>query len=87
MVKRFRGIFYFRQYKINLDKHKHTGYSTGFDCRLQFSLTDGNVGKNVIISGANLNSSVHVDNKVKDILGLHYNGRDSFLLVDATKIY
>ena len=74
-----------------------------------------------LIFGADMSSSVHVDNKGKDILilsegqaqrlddttltaeakypinftksnrtfvlSLHYNGSDSFLFVDATKIY
>ena len=88
---------------------------------VQFSLTDGSMGRNVIIFGADMSSSVHIDNKDKDILilgegprqilddttlaaeakypinftqsnkrivlGLHYNGSDSFLFADATKIY
>ena len=79
------------------------------------------MGKNVIIFGADMNSSVHIDNKNKDIsilgeeptkglhdttlraeakhrinftqsgkrfvLSLHYNGNNSFLFVNATKIY
>ena len=79
------------------------------------------MGKNVITFGADMSSSVHVDNKGEDILilcegstqglddtsltaeakypinftksnrrfvlSLHYNGSDSFLFVDATKIY
>ena len=78
------------------------------------------MGKNVIIFGADMRSSVHVDNKNKDILifgegptqgldnttltveakypinftksgkrfvlSLHYNGSNSFLFVNATKI-
>ena len=65
------------------------------------------MGKNVIIFGADMGSSVHTDNKNKDILilgegptqasftqprkrfklSLHYNGSNSFLFVNATKIY
>ena len=79
------------------------------------------MGKNVIILGADISSSVHIGNKNKDILvlgegptqglddttltaepiypnnftqpnkrfllGLHYNGRNSFLFVNAAKIY
>ena len=78
-------------------------------------------GKNFIISGADMSSSVHIDNKNKDILifgegptqglddttltaeainpinfaqpnkrfvlSLHYNGSNSFLFVNTTKIY
>ena len=79
------------------------------------------MGKNVIIFEADTSSSVHIDNKGKDILvlgegprqglndttltaeakypinftqsgkrfvlSLHYNGSNSFLFVNATKIY
>ena len=79
------------------------------------------MGKNVIVFGGDMSSSVHIDNKGKDILilcegptqelndttltaetiqpinftqsnkrfvlSLHYNGSNSFLFVDATKIY
>ena len=79
------------------------------------------MGKNVIIFGTDMSSSVHIDNKGKDILilgegpqqrlddmtltaeaiylvnltqsskrfelSLHYNGSNSFLFVNATKIY
>ena len=52
----------------DLDKYKYSGYSTGFDSRSEFSFTDGSFGKNTIIFGADMNSSVHIDNKRKDIL-------------------
>ena len=80
------------------------------------------MGKNISIFGADMSSSVHVDNKGKDILilgegpitqglddtpltveakypinftksgkrfvlSLHYNERNSFLFVNATKVY
>ena len=79
------------------------------------------MGKKVIIFGADVSSSVHIDNKGKDtlilgkgpnkilndttltaeaiysvnftqpnkrfVLGLHYNGSNSFLFPNATKIY
>ena len=69
------------------------------------------MGKNVIIFGADISSSVHIDNKNRDILNLGekptqgfddttltaeakkrfvvslpYNGSNSFLFVNATKI-
>ena len=50
------------------DKYKYSGSSIGFDSRSEFSLFDGSMGKNVIIFGADINSSVHIDNKGKDIL-------------------
>ena len=79
------------------------------------------MGKNIIILGADMSSSVHIDNKNKDILilgegptqrlddtkltaediylitftqpnkrfalSLHYNRSNSFLFLNATKIY
>ena len=103
------------------DKHKYSGYSIGFDSPSEFLFTDGSMERNVIIFGADMNSSLHVDNKNKDILilgegpakelddttltaeakypinftqlnkkfilSLHYNGSNSFLFVNPTKIY
>ena len=103
------------------DKYKCRGYGIGLDLRSYFSLPDGSMGRNVIIFGADMSSSVHIDNKVKDILilcdgstqgldgttftaeakhyinftksngklclSLHYNEGNSFLFVNATKIY
>ena len=105
----------------DLDKYKYIGYGIGFDSRPEISFTGRSYGKNVIIFGADMSSSVHVDNKGKDILilgegptqglddttltaeakypinftqsgkrfvlSLHYNGSNSFLFVNATKIY
>ena len=94
------------------NKYSYSGYSTGFVSRWYHSLPDGSLGKNVIIFRVDMSSSVHIDNKRKDILilgkvptqglnhtltaetrpviklclGLHYNGNNSFLLVNATKI-
>ena len=47
------------------DKYKYSSYSIGFDSRPGFSFTDGSVGKTVIIFGADMSSSVHIDNKIK----------------------
>ena len=54
----------------NADPHKYeySGYDIGFDLRLKFSLTDGSVGKNVIIFGVDISSSVHIGIKNKNIL-------------------
>ena len=49
------------------DKYLYTGYGIGFDTRGHHSLPDGGVGKNVIIFGVDMNSSVHIDNKEKGI--------------------
>ena len=103
------------------DKYDYSVYSIVFDSRREVSCADGSMGKNVIILGADMGLSVHIDNKNKDILilserpaqrlddttltaetiypinftqrnkrfvlSLHYNGRNSFLFVNATKIY
>ena len=90
------------------------------DSSLKFLFTNESYGKNVIIFGSDMSSSVHVDNKGKDILilgerptqglnhtltaeakypinftqsskrfvlSLHYNRSNSFLFVNATKVY
>ena len=50
------------------DKYKCSGYGIGFNSRSEFLFIDGSFGKNVIIFWADINSSVHIDNKNKDIL-------------------
>ena len=52
----------------DLDKYRYTGYGIRFDSCSQFSSRHGSMGKNVIIFGAVVSSSVHVDDKGKDIL-------------------
>ena len=47
------------------DKYVFRGYGIGFNSRLDFPLFDGSMG--VIIFGVNMSSSVHIDNKTKDI--------------------
>ena len=105
----------------NPDKYRYRGYSIEFDSRSKFSFADRSLGKNAIIFGDDMSSSVHIDNKNKDILilgegpteglddttltaeakhpinfiqprktfvlSLHYNGSNSFLSVNATKMY
>ena len=50
--------------------------------RSEFSLPDGSVGKNVIIFRVDMSSSVHIDNKKKDILILGISSTQG--LDDAT---
>ena len=52
------------------DKYKYSGYSIGFYSQPAFSFPDSSIGKNVIVFGADMSSSVHIDNKGKDILTL-----------------
>ena len=51
----------------DIDKYKYSGYGIGFDRRGTFLVGNG-FGCNVIIFGVDMSSSVHVDNKKKDIL-------------------
>ena len=46
------------------------GYGIGFDRRSSFSFLSGGFGQNVLIFDADVSSSVHVENKKKDILVL-----------------
>ena len=53
----------------DFDKYKYSGYGIGFDAYGSFSLSDGTeFGKNVILFGAGMSSSMHIDNKNKDVL-------------------
>ena len=45
------------------DKYKYSGYNIGFDLQSAFSLPDSGIWKYVIIFGANMSSSVFLDNK------------------------
>ena len=49
-------------------KYKYISYDIGFDSRSEFLFTNGSNGKNVISFGADMNSSVHIDNKGKVII-------------------
>ena len=53
-----------------IEKYKYSGYEIGFDRRSRFSFTGGRLGQNVLISGADMSTSIHIDNKGKDILVL-----------------
>ena len=52
----------------DLDKYKYSGYGIELESLSEFSFTDGSMEKNVIIFGVDMSSSVHIDNKNKDIL-------------------
>ena len=53
-----------------IEKYKYSGYGIGFDRRSSFSFRSDGFGQNVLIVGADTSSSIHVDNKKKDILVL-----------------
>ena len=52
----------------DIDKYRYSGYGIGFDRKGSFSFPGGGYGQNVIIVGADMNSSSHVDNKGKYML-------------------
>ena len=54
----------------DLDKYMYTGYGIEFGSRSEFLFTDESYGKNIIIVGSDMSSSVHIDYKNKDILAL-----------------
>ena len=54
--------------KADIDKYRYSGYGIGFDRRGSFSFPGGGFGQHVIIFGADMSSSAHVDNNKKDIL-------------------
>ena len=52
----------------DINKYQYSSYGIGFDRKSSFSFPGGGFGQNVIIFGVHMSSSVHVDNKKKDIL-------------------
>ena len=55
----------------DIEKYHYSGYGIGFD-RSSFSFQGGGFGQNVIIFGGDMSSSIHTDNKKKDILILSW---------------
>ena len=54
----------------DIDKYKYSGYRIGFDRKGSFSFPSGEFHQNVVIFGADMSFSPHIDNKGKDILVL-----------------
>ena len=54
----------------DIDKCGYSSYGILFDRRSSFSFPSGEFGQNVLIFGADMSSSTHIDNKKKDILVL-----------------
>ena len=50
---------------VYVDQYKYSGYGIGFDRKGSYSIGD-EVRRNVIISGVDMSSSSHIDNKKKD---------------------
>ena len=49
------------------DKYRYSRYSIGFDSRFKIFMDRWKQGKNVIVFGDDMSSSVHIDNENKDI--------------------
>ena len=54
----------------DVEKYKYSGYGIGFDRRSSFSFPSGGFGQNVLIFGADMSTSIQIDNKGKEILVL-----------------
>ena len=65
------------------DKYKCSGYGIGFDARGTFSFPSGGFGQNATTFGVDMSSSVHTDNKKKDILII---GEDPTQGLDGTTL-
>ena len=53
---------------VDPNKYSYSGHGIGFDSRSHFSIPNFDWGKNVIIFGVDMSSSVYSNNKNKDIL-------------------
>ena len=51
----------------DIDKYGYSGYGICFDRKSSFSFAGGGFGQNVLIFGADMNSSAHIDNKKRHI--------------------
>ena len=52
----------------HIDKYKYSGYGIEFDARGTFLFPNGSLDQNVVSFGAYMRSSVHANNKTKNIL-------------------
>ena len=68
----------------DVNKCKYSGYGIGFDSKGSFSHASGGYGKNVIIFGADMSSSVHAYSKVNNVLVL---GKAFIQGINGTIIY
>ena len=60
---------------VDIEKYKYSGYGIGFDRKSNFSFPGGGFGQNVLIFGADMSISTHIDHKKKDILYLEADQR------------
>ena len=54
----------------DIEKYKYSGYGIGLDRRSSFLFRSGGFGQNVLIFGADMSTSIHIDNNKKNILVL-----------------
>ena len=54
----------------DIENYKYSAYGIGFERKSSFSFTGGEFGQNVLIFGVDMSTSIHIDNKKKDILVL-----------------
>ena len=76
----------FESVKLTKNAYLYTGSDKGFDSRSELLSTVVSYGKNVITFGVDISSSVHVDNKGKDIIlgeGPNQGWDDTTLTVEA----
>ena len=52
---------------VEIEKYKYSDYGIGIDRRSSFSFPSGGFGQNVLIFGAGMSTSTHIDNKKKNI--------------------
>ena len=69
---------------VDIHQYKHSRDGIGFDRKGEFSFGSNGFGRNVIIFGAYMSSSVHANNRTKNILVL---GKDFIQGLDNTTIY
>ena len=74
---------------VDINEYKYFGYGAGFHRKGKFSVGKG-FGRNCIIFGVDVSSSVHVDNKKKDVLVLGEGptqGLDGITLTAEKKVF
>ena len=72
----------------DIDEYGYSGYGIGFDRRSSFSFPSGRFGQNILIFGADMSSSAHINNKKKDILVLGKGPTQGLeLMLTAGKVY
>ena len=68
----------------DIDKYNYSGYGIGFDRQGEFSFATRGFGRNCIIFGVDLSSSIHASNNKNNILVL---GKDFVQGINGTAIY